>query len=102
MLLWGRRSGFSTRRHAWCGEHIHVIVVLDHLDPSLSALRKTGRFKILMRKLSLVDYWRAEGWPAIAARHKKGPQHIAAALERRLYRCPAGFGPALKDSRECR
>jgi hypothetical protein len=26
-------------------------------------LRKTERFKTLMRNAGLVDYWRARGWP---------------------------------------
>jgi hypothetical protein len=26
-------------------------------------LRKTERFKALVRKVGLVDYWRARGWP---------------------------------------
>ena len=31
--------------------------------PALAAARKTERFKALMRKMGLVDYWRATGWP---------------------------------------
>jgi TolB-like protein/DNA-binding SARP family transcriptional activator len=31
--------------------------------PSAAPLRKTERFKALMRKVGLVDYWRARGWP---------------------------------------
>jgi hypothetical protein len=30
---------------------------------SLSAVRKTDRFKSFVRKVGLVDYWRAKGWP---------------------------------------
>jgi TolB-like protein/DNA-binding SARP family transcriptional activator/Flp pilus assembly protein TadD len=30
---------------------------------SYAPLRKTERFKALMRKVGLVDYWRAKGWP---------------------------------------
>ena len=30
---------------------------------SYAPLRKTERFKTLMRKVGLVDYWRARGWP---------------------------------------
>jgi hypothetical protein len=26
-------------------------------------VRKTERFKALMRKAGLVDYWKARGWP---------------------------------------
>jgi hypothetical protein len=31
--------------------------------PTFAAARKTERFKTLMRKAGLVDYWRARGWP---------------------------------------
>jgi TolB-like protein/DNA-binding SARP family transcriptional activator/Flp pilus assembly protein TadD len=31
--------------------------------PSYAPARKTQRFKTLMRKVGLVDYWRAKGWP---------------------------------------
>ncbi|MEA2824428.1 MAG: hypothetical protein QOF03_910 [Alphaproteobacteria bacterium] len=31
--------------------------------PTAAPLRKTERFKALMRKAGLVDYWRASGWP---------------------------------------
>ena len=31
--------------------------------PSFAAVRKTERFKALMRKAGLVALWRAEGWP---------------------------------------
>jgi hypothetical protein len=31
--------------------------------PSVAPARKTERFKTLMRKMGLVDYWRAKGWP---------------------------------------
>lgn len=37
------------------------IFVLWH--PSYHSLRKTKRFKALARKLGLVEYWRAKGWP---------------------------------------
>jgi len=33
------------------------------LRPDFGAVRKTDRFKALVRKLGLVDYWRAKGWP---------------------------------------
>ena len=32
-------------------------------DPLYASLRKTERFKTLMRKTGLVDYWRERGWP---------------------------------------
>ena len=32
-------------------------------DPLYAPLRKTERFKALMRNAGLVDYWRAKGWP---------------------------------------
>jgi hypothetical protein len=31
--------------------------------PTPPAVRKTERFKALVRKAGLVDYWRARGWP---------------------------------------
>jgi len=31
--------------------------------PSRAPVRKTARFKVLVRKIGLVDYWRARGWP---------------------------------------
>src|SRR5262249_30073103 len=37
------------------------IGILWHL--SYAALRKTERFKTLMQKAGLVEYWRAKGWP---------------------------------------
>jgi len=32
--------------------------------PSYAPVRKTERFKALMRKVGLFDYWKAKGWPA--------------------------------------
>jgi predicted Zn-dependent protease len=32
-------------------------------QPELGQVRKTERFKTLVRKAGLVDYWRAKGWP---------------------------------------
>jgi TolB-like protein len=32
-------------------------------EPTFAPVRKTERFKALMRKAKLVDYWRAHGWP---------------------------------------
>jgi len=32
-------------------------------DPLYAPLRKTERFKTLMRRAGLVAYWRARGWP---------------------------------------
>ena len=32
-------------------------------SPAFPEARKTERFKALMRKVGLVDYWRAKGWP---------------------------------------
>jgi hypothetical protein len=31
--------------------------------PAYAPLRKTERFKAYARKVGLVDYWRARGWP---------------------------------------
>ena len=32
-------------------------------EPQLAPVRKTERFKTWIRKMGLVDYWRARGWP---------------------------------------
>ena len=32
-------------------------------QPLYTSVRKTERFKALMRNAGLVDYWRARGWP---------------------------------------
>ena len=32
-------------------------------EPAMAPVRKTDRFKALVRKTGLVDYWRANGWP---------------------------------------
>jgi len=32
-------------------------------QPNFRAARKTAQFKALVRKIGLVDYWRAKGWP---------------------------------------
>ena len=39
--------------------------------PAYAAVRKTERFKALMRKVGLVDYWRAKGWPAAVPSHHR-------------------------------
>ena len=31
--------------------------------PEYAPLRKTGHFKTLMRRMGIVDYWKARGWP---------------------------------------
>ena len=36
---------------------------LKRWHPSYAAVRKSERFKTLMRANGLVDYWRARGWP---------------------------------------
>jgi hypothetical protein len=35
--------------------------------PSTAPVRKTERFKTLMRNAGLVDYWRARGWPDLCS-----------------------------------
>jgi adenylate cyclase len=37
--------------------------VVNVWQPDFGPARKTERFKNLIRKLGLVDYWRAKGWP---------------------------------------
>ena len=38
-------------------------VVVLFWPPEFAPMRKTERFKALMHKMGLVDYWRAHGWP---------------------------------------
>jgi TolB-like protein len=45
----GTRSGFAFLRSIWW--------------PMPASLRKTERFKALVREAGLVDYWRSRGWP---------------------------------------
>jgi len=41
-----------------------VAIQIGHLwHPSYAPMRKTERFKAFVRKVGLVDYWRARGWP---------------------------------------
>ena len=42
-----------------------VGAIQDFWEPKLAPLRKTERFKALVRKMGLVDYWRARGWPEL-------------------------------------
>src|SRR5262249_16631335 len=53
-------------------EYPERLVALDWADiqglrtvwvPAFANLRKTERFKALMRNFGLVDYWKARGWP---------------------------------------
>jgi tetratricopeptide (TPR) repeat protein len=37
--------------------------VIEFWAPAYAPVRKTERFKALVRKMGLVDYWRARGWP---------------------------------------
>jgi TolB-like protein len=43
--------------------YTHAAALYDLWQPYSAPLRKTERFKALMRKVGLVDYWRAKGWP---------------------------------------
>jgi TolB-like protein/DNA-binding SARP family transcriptional activator/Tfp pilus assembly protein PilF len=45
----GRFAGLPQFRHLW--------------SPEYASIRKTERFKALVRRLGWVDYWRARGWP---------------------------------------
>jgi tetratricopeptide (TPR) repeat protein len=46
------------------GNYFQPISTTWFWHPSYAAVRKTQRFKTLMRDLGLVEYWRARGWPA--------------------------------------
>jgi TolB-like protein len=43
--------------------YAHGAAIYDLWQPWSAPVRKTERFKALMRKVGLVDYWRAKGWP---------------------------------------
>jgi hypothetical protein len=49
----------SPERAARIGNFVRLA---DVWDPHYAPLRKTERFKNLIRKAGLVDYWRARGW----------------------------------------
>lgn len=46
------------------GNYFQPISTTWFWHPSYAAVRKTERFKKVVRDLGLVDYWRARGWPA--------------------------------------
>jgi TolB-like protein/DNA-binding SARP family transcriptional activator len=45
--------------------YVIAITTAELWHPSYAKLRKTERFKSLVRKAGLVDYWRAKDWPAL-------------------------------------
>jgi hypothetical protein len=47
----------------------------DPWAPPSAALRKTERFKVYLRKVGLIDYWRARGWPDLC--HPVGANDFA-------------------------
>jgi hypothetical protein len=56
------RSLEQAEVYAEAGYNVMIVnAALWH--PSYAAVRKTERFKALMRKAGLVEYWRAKGWP---------------------------------------
>jgi TolB-like protein len=46
------------------GNYFQPISATWFWHPSYEAVRKTSRFKTVMRDFGFVDYWRARGWPA--------------------------------------
>ena len=46
------------------GNYFQPISATWFWHPTYEAVRKTGRFKSVVRDLGFVDYWRARGWPA--------------------------------------
>jgi len=46
------------------GNYFQPISTTWFWHPTYAAVRKTERFKKVVRDLGLVDYWRARGWPA--------------------------------------
>jgi adenylate cyclase len=46
------------------GDYFQPISTTWFWHPTYAAVRKTERFKVLMRDLGLLEYWRMRGWPA--------------------------------------
>jgi hypothetical protein len=46
------------------GDYFQPISTTWFWHPTYAAVRKTERFKKVVRELGLVEYWRARGWPA--------------------------------------
>ena len=46
------------------GNYFQPISATWFWHPTYEGVRKTGRFKGIVRDLGFVDYWRARGWPA--------------------------------------
>jgi hypothetical protein len=46
------------------GNYFQPISATWFWHPTYEAVRKTSRFKTVMRDFGFVDYWRARGWPA--------------------------------------
>jgi adenylate cyclase len=46
------------------GNYFQPISATWFWHPTYQAVRRTARFKTVMRDLGFVDYWRARGWPA--------------------------------------
>lgn len=46
------------------GNYFQPISATWFWHPTYEAVRKTARFKAVMRDFGFVDYWRARGWPA--------------------------------------
>jgi len=49
-------------RVAEAGERVPTLVT-DLWHPIYAPLRRSERFKVLVRRIGLVDYWKARGWP---------------------------------------
>jgi TolB-like protein len=51
-------------RHVDSGNSTRLATILTSVwQPRLAPLRKDPQFKLLMRRVGLVDYWRRHGWP---------------------------------------
>jgi hypothetical protein len=46
------------------GDYFQPISATWFWHPTYEAVRKTQRFKTVVRDLGFVDYWRSRGWPA--------------------------------------
>jgi hypothetical protein len=46
------------------GDYFQPISATWFWHPTYESVRRTQRFKSVMRDFGFVDYWRARGWPA--------------------------------------
>ena len=57
------QQALSLAQHGDRQGAMNLVLQLLEQRPDFAPARRTERFKALMRKNGLVDYWRANGWP---------------------------------------